>query len=158
MLPGTIEELDIIRKDCLRMSRKRALLSAAVSVFPIPFTDIATDVVLLKQIIPKISEKFGLSKEQLDEYNPQIAIFIYDVSKRLGTHMIGKYVTKELIIKIIKKLGIRLTTRQLAKYIPILGQAVSAGLSFEGMRYIISSHINECYMVAKTVIESKSSS
>jgi len=83
------------------MSTRRALLSAAASVVPIPFTDIATDVVLLKQIIPGISEKLGLSKKRIDEYNPQLAIFIYDAAKRLGTNMIGKYVTKELSVQIV---------------------------------------------------------
>ncbi|MCX5807819.1 MAG: hypothetical protein NTX36_00350 [Proteobacteria bacterium] len=143
----------MIRKECTRMSTKRALLSAAASVVPVPFTDIATDVVLLKQIIPRISEKFGLSKEQIDEYNPQLAIFIYDVAKRFGTNMIGKYVTKELIVQILKKMGVRLTTKQVMKYVPVLGQAISAGISFTAMRFIIRSHINECYKVARTVIE-----
>ncbi len=137
------------------MSSKRSLLSAAASVVPVPFTDIATDVVLLKQIIPTISEKFGLSKEQIDEYNPQLVIFIYDAAKRLGTNMIGKYVTKELIIQILKKMGLRITTKQVVKYVPVLGQVVSAGISYTAMRFIINSHINECYKVARTVIESK---
>ena len=137
------------------MSSKRSLLSAAASVVPVPFTDIATDVVLLKQIIPTISERFGLSKEQIDEYNPQLAIFIYDAAKRLGTNMVGKYVTKELIIQILKKMGLRITTKQVVKYVPVLGQVVSAGISYTAMRFIINSHINECYKVARTVIESK---
>ncbi len=137
------------------MSSKRSLLSAAASVVPVPFTDIATDVVLLKQIIPTISEKFGLSKEQIDEYNPQLVIFIYDAAKRLGTNMVGKYVTKELIIQILKKMGLRITTKQVVKYVPVLGQVVSAGISYTAMRFIINSHINECYKVARTVIESK---
>ncbi|MCX5814156.1 MAG: hypothetical protein NT178_16675 [Proteobacteria bacterium] len=137
------------------MSNKRALLSAAASAIPVPFTDIAIDVVLLKQIIPTISDKFGLSKEQINEYNPQLAIFIYDASKRLGANMIGKYVTKELVIQILKKIGVRLTAKQAAKYIPILGQVISAGIGFVGMKMIIRSHINECYSVVKTVIEAK---
>jgi uncharacterized protein (DUF697 family) len=145
MFPADIEELEKIRKECLRMSNKRALFSAAVSVVPVPFTDIAADVALLKQIIPKISAKFGLTKEQLDEYDPRMAILIYDVSKRLGTNMIGKYVTKELIIHILKKIGIRLTTKQVVKYVPIIGQVISAGISFAGMRLIIR--------VARTIME-----
>lgn len=153
MLPNSKEELDNIRKECLRMSNKRALLSAAASVIPVPFTDIATDVVLLKQIIPKISDKFGLSKEQIDEYSPQLAVFIYDAAKRLGANMIGKYITKELIIQILKKMGIRLTAKQVARYMPILGQAISAGISYGAMRLIIQSHINECCKVAETVIQ-----
>ncbi len=155
MLPNSIEELEKIKKECKRMSSKRSLLSAAASVVPVPFTDIATDVVLLKQIIPTISERFGLSKEQIDEYNPQLAIFIYDAAKRLGTNMVGKYVTKELIIQILKKMGLRITTKQVVKYVPVLGQVVSAGISYTAMRFIINSHINECYKVARTVIESK---
>jgi uncharacterized protein (DUF697 family) len=153
MLPADISELDSIKRDCTRMSNKRALLSAAASVIPVPFTDIATDVVLLKQLIPRINAKFGLSKEQIEEYNPQLAIFVYDVAKRFGTGMVGKYVTKKLIAQTLKKLGARLATGQVMKYVPVVGQIVSAGISFTAMKMIINKHINECYKVARTVIE-----
>jgi uncharacterized protein (DUF697 family) len=153
MLPATIDDLDGVRKECLRMARKRALLSAAASVVPVPFTDVAADVALLQQITPKISQKFGLSKEQIDEYNPQVAILIYDISKRLGTKMIGKYVTKELVIQALKKIGVRITAKSAARYVPLIGQAISAALGYAGMRYIIHSHINECYRVAQAVLE-----
>lgn len=146
--------MENIRKECLRMSNRRALLSAAASVIPVPFTDIATDVVLLRNIMPRITERFGLSKEQVDGYDPQLAIFIYDAAKKLGTNVIGKYLTKELIVQILKKMGIRrLTTNQVARYVPIIGQAVSAGLSYTAMRLIIRSHINECHRVARTVMQ-----
>jgi len=148
MFPCTIEELNAIKKECLSMSNKRALLSAAASVVPVPFTDIATDVVLLKQIIPSISEKFGLSKEQIDEYNPQLVISIYDVSKRLGMNMIGKYVTKDLIVQILKKMGVKLTAKQVMKYVPVLGQLVSAGISYTAMKIVIRRHIDECSLCA----------
>lgn len=145
--------MENIRKECLRMSNRRALLSAAASVIPIPFTDIATDVVLLRNIMPRITERFGLSKEQVDGYDPHLAIFIYDATKKLGANVIGKYLTKELIIQILRKMGIRrLTTNQVARYVPIIGQAVSAGLSYTAMRLIIRSHINECHRVARTVM------
>jgi hypothetical protein len=154
MFPGNTEELENIKKECLRMSNRRALLSAAASVVPIPLTDIATDVVLLRNIIPRITERFGLSKEQVDGYDPQLAIFIYDAAKKLGTNVIGKYLTKELIVQILRKIGIRrLTTNQVARYVPIIGQAVSAGLSYTAMKLIIRSHINECHRVARTVMQ-----
>ncbi len=155
MLPHNLEELEKIRRDCLRMSRRRAFLSAAASVVPVPFADIATDVVLLKQIIPGISTKFGLSKDQIDGYNPQAAIFIYDAAKRFGTKMIGKYVTKELILQVSKMVGARFTTKQVARYVPVIGQAISAGISFTAMRFIIHCHINECYKVAGAAMEAR---
>lgn len=154
MFPGNTEELENIKKECLRMSNRRALLSAAASVVPIPFTDIATDVVLLRSIIPRITERFGLSKEQVDGYDPQLAIFIYDAAKKVGSNVMGKYLTKELIVQILRKIGIRrLTTNQVARYVPIIGQAVSAALSYGAMKLIIRSHIHECYRVARTVMQ-----
>lgn len=155
MLPATIEELEDIKKECRRMSNKKSLLSAAASAVPVPLADIATDVVLLRQIIPRISERFGLSKEQIDEYNPQVAVFIYDIAKRLGAKMIGSYITKELIMQILKKAGIRLTAKQAARYVPVIGQAVSASISYAAMRVIIHSHINQCYKVVRAVIETE---
>ena len=155
MLPGNTQELENIRRECLRMSNKRALLSAVASAVPIPFTDIATDIVLLRQIIPRISDKFGLSREQIDEYGPELAVFIYDGAKRLGSNMIGRFITKELVMQVLKKLGVRMTTKQVAKYVPIIGQVVSAGISYAAMRLIIRSHINECCRVAETVIQKR---
>jgi uncharacterized protein (DUF697 family) len=153
MLPAHIAQLDSIKKDCTRMSNKRAFLSAAASVIPVPFTDIAADVVLLKQLIPRINAKFGLSKEQIDEYSPQLAILVYDAAKRVGTNMIGKYVTEKIIVRALKKMGTRLFAEQVMKYVPVLGQIVAAGISFTAMKMIINRHINECYKVAKTVME-----
>jgi hypothetical protein len=89
MLPATRRDLEAIKKACLRMSNRKALLSAAAAVIPIPFTDVATDVVLLGTIIPRITERFGLAKEQIDTYDPQVIILIYDAAKKLGINLIG---------------------------------------------------------------------
>lgn len=153
MLPVSTAELDRIRKECSRMSLKRAFLSAAVSVIPVPLTDIATDVAILKEAIPGISRKFGLSKEQIDEYDPRLAIFVYEISRKLGGKIVGRYITGEFAMELLKKLGIRLTAKQAAKYVPLAGQVVSAVISFAAMSLIIRRHINECYNVAKAVME-----
>lgn len=139
------------------MSNRRALLSAVASAVPIPFTDIATDIVLLRQIIPRISDKFGLSREQIDRYGPEMAIFVYDAAKRLGSNMIGRFITKELVVQILRKLGVRMTTKQVARYVPVIGQVISAGISYGAMRLIIRSHINECCRVAETVMQRRNS-
>ncbi len=38
------------------------------------------------------------------------------------------------------------------KYVPVIGQVVSAGVSYTAMRVIIRRHIDECYEVASTVV------
>ena len=50
-------------------------------------------------------------------------------------------------------MGIRIAARQVAKYVPILGQGISASISFGAMKIVTNSHINDCYEVAKELIE-----
>jgi uncharacterized protein (DUF697 family) len=140
------------------MSTRRAFLSAAVSVVPVPFSDVAVDMVLLRQVIPAISERFGLAKEQVDTYDPRVALLIYDGATRLGAHMVGRYLTKELLLKILAKVGIRMTAGQAARYVPLAGQALAVGISFSAMKLIINSHINHCYRIARDVMAFRSSS
>ena len=107
---------------------------------------------LLRQVIPAISERFGLSKEQIDAYDPKIAILIYESAKQLGAHMVGRYITKELLLKVIKTMGIRLTARQVARFVPFAGQIFAIGISFSAMKLIINNHINHCYDLARVVL------
>lgn len=39
--------------------------------------------------------------------------------------------------------------KQVTKYVPFVGQAVSAGISFGAMKYLGNAHIEECYAVCK---------
>lgn len=152
MLPMIPQDLESIRRECRRMATRRALISATATVVPIPFTDIATDIMLLRQVIPAISERFGLSKEQIDAYDPKIAILIYESAKQLGAHMVGRYITKELLLKVIKTMGIRLTARQVTRFVPFAGQIFAVGISFSAMKLIINNHINHCYDLARVVL------
>ncbi len=148
------EELERIRRECLKMSNKRALISAAASILPVPFTDVATDIMVLRDVIPKITQKFGLAKDQIDRYDPQLSIIIYQVATEIGSKIIGRLLTRDVIINLLKKMGIKkLTTKQIAKYMPLVGQAVSAGISYAGMTLVIRRHINECHRIAWMVIE-----
>lgn len=153
MIPQTLEELDSIATECKKMTTKAALLSAAGGAIPAPGVDVATDIVILLKLIPKISRKFGLSKEQIDEYDDEFKILIFDLLKKGGAKFVGRYITKELIKAILKRMGIRIAARQVAKYVPILGQGISASISFGAMKIVTNSHINDCYEVAKNLIE-----
>ena len=154
MLTYTREGLELIRQECIKMSGKRALISAAASILPVPFTDIATDIMVLRNIVPKITHKFGLTKEQIDGYDPQLSIIIYEAAREVGSKIIGRYLTRDLVIHLLKKIGIKsLTTKQATKYVPLIGQVVSAGISYGGMMLVIRHHINECHKVAWMVNE-----
>jgi uncharacterized protein (DUF697 family) len=157
MIPQTVAELEAVANDCRKITTKAALLSAGGGAIPAPGVDIAADIAILLKLIPKISREFGLSKEQIDEYDDEFRILIFDLLKKGGAKFAGRYITKELIIAILKRMGIRVSAKQVAKYIPILGQLVSASISFGAMKIVANSHINDCYEIAKEIIEKNKS-
>jgi uncharacterized protein (DUF697 family) len=155
MLPNTIEELEAIREECKSMVTTRASISAGAAVVPIPGADIGTDVTLLLEMIPTINRKFGLSHEQIDNLDPQIKKLIFVAITSIGSELVGRMITKQLIMQVLKKVGVRVATKSVAKFIPFLGSALAASISFGAMKLVGNSHVDDCYEVAKKAIEAK---
>lgn len=153
MLPRTLNELNELRDQCKSMVTMRAGLSAGAAVVPIPGTDIGADVALLIEMIPAINRKFGLTPEQIDDLDPQVKKVILVAITSIGSELIGKMVTKQLIMQVLKRVGIRVATKSVAKFIPILGQALAASISFGAMKMVGNSHVDDCYEVAKRAIQ-----
>jgi hypothetical protein len=61
---------------------------------------------------------------------------------------VGKVVTRELVLRMVQLVGVRLSTQQAAKFVPIAGQAVSALLTYTALRYVCEQHIRQCLAVA----------
>ena len=74
----------------------------------------------------------------------------------IGSELIGKLVTKQLVLQVLKRVGIRVATKSVAKYVPILGQALAASISFGAMKVVGNSHVDDCYEVAKRVMSTAS--
>ena len=152
MLSKTIEELEILRDQCKSMVTTRAGISAGSAVIPIPGVDIGADIALLLEMIPTINRKFGLTPDEIDDLDPQTKKIILVAITSVGSEMIGKLITKQLIIQILKRIGIRVATKSIVKYIPILGSALAASISFGAMKLVGNSHVDDCYEVAKKAI------
>lgn len=155
MLPKNEQELDKIRKECRSMVDNSSLISGGAALIPVPGLDIAGDVGLLLDLLPKINRSFGLSPEQIDGLDPQRKMYIANLIAALGTQLVGQVLTKQLIMQVLKSVGIRMTAKQVVKYIPFVGQATAAGLSFAAMQYVGNNHIDDCYKVVKKIIEDK---
>lgn len=155
MIPRTIEELDRIRDECKSMVNKRATSSAAIAIVPVPGADVVADVAIMLELLPAINRKFGLSQEQIEKLDSAIKAKILVIITSIGSQLIGKVITKELVVLLLRKVGVRVAIKQVAKFIPFVGQAVSAGISFAAMKYLGNSHIDECYSVCKRVNDMK---
>ena len=148
-VPSTPAQIEAAAKHCRRLVTKRAMLAAGVAMVPLPGVDLVTDVGVLVRLLPQINEAFGLTPEQIERLAPDRRVVVYKVLSTGSGMLVGKLVTRELVIKLLKVIGVRLTTQQVAKYVPIAGQAVSAALTFGALKYVCELHIRQCMEVAR---------
>ena len=153
MLAKNISELEETRKECKQMVVKRAVVSGAANLVPIPGLDVAADVGLLMQLLPAINNKFGLSPEQIEKLDPHTRALVYGLVVNTGTQLAGKLITKQLILTILKRIGIRVGARQVAKFIPIIGQGTALAISVVAMKTIGDMHVDECYNLVQQAIK-----
>ena len=142
-------DLDHITRRCRKLVNQRALMAAGVAMVPIPGLDWLTDLGVLLQVMPQINAAFGLSPEQIERLAPDRRVVVYKAISAGGGMLVGKVVTQELLIKVLKMVGMRLSAQQAAKYVPLAGQAVSAALTYSALRYVCNQHIRQCAAVAR---------
>jgi hypothetical protein len=139
--------------DAVRRARKllnrRALVGAAASAVPLPGLDWAVDAALLSRLIPAINAEFGLTPAQLDQLPAHKREQVQKAVAMVGSVLVGKFVTRDLVIRMAQAAGKRLTTRQAARYVPIAGQAVAALMGYAALRYLGEEHIKDCVRVAQ---------
>ena len=130
------------------MVARKALLSAGAAVIPIPGLDIAADVALLMRLIDQINQRFGLTEAQIEALSPSKRALAFKAIQLVGSSLIGSAITRELVIRMLGKVGVRVATKQFAKYVPLAGQALSAALAYSAMRFVCNQHIADCVRVA----------
>ena len=122
-------DLDKVRKECQDMVKARAKISAGVAIIPLPFLDVAIDVVMLSQLFPKN---------------------IMESITAIG----GLIATRGVVNQTVKGFGTRLIGKQIAKYIPLGGQIFAGTLGYIIFKKIADEHINTCYDIAKKAQQS----
>ena len=128
---------------------RRALVAAAASTVPVPGLDWAVDAALLSRLLPRISAEFGLSPAQIDALDPTQRERVQKAVALVGSVLIGKLITRELVMRASQTVGLRLTTRQAAKYVPLAGQAVAATIGYATLRYLGEQHLRDCVRVVQ---------
>ena len=132
-----------------KLLNKRAMVAAAASAMPVPGLDWAVDAAMLSKLIPEINKEFGLTPRQLDRLDPKKRDQVQKAVTLVGSVLIGKLISRELVIQAATKIGMRLTTKQLAKYVPFAGQIVSAAVGYAAIRYLGEAHMKDCIRVAR---------
>ncbi|MBG6072820.1 uncharacterized protein (DUF697 family) [Polaromonas sp. CG_9.7] len=132
-----------------KLLHKRAMFAAVASAVPVPGLDWAVDAALLSKLIPAINKEFGLAPEQIDQLDPEKREQVQKAVAMVGSVLVGKFISRDLIIKAGTKIGTRMATKQLAKYIPLAGQLVAASVGYAAIRYFGEEHMKDCIRVAQ---------
>lgn len=132
-----------------KLLHRRALAGAAAGTVPLPGLEWLVDAALLSRLIPAINAEFGLSPEQIAGLPDRKREQVEQAIGVVGSLVIGKFITRDLVIRAAGALGKRLTMRQAAKYVPLAGQVVSALIGYTAIRYLGEEHIRDCVRVCK---------
>ena len=143
--PALVERVRL----CRRMLNRRALTGAAVSAVPLPGLDFAFDAALLSRLLPEINSQFGLTPDQLARLPRHQHDQVQKAISVVGSVVIGKVVTRELVLRVARTVGVRMTGRQAAKYVPFAGQAVAALMGYAALRYLGEEHLKDCVRVVR---------
>lgn len=144
-------DLETIREECRQLVRRRALLSAGAAVVPVPFLDVVVDARILLELLPEISHRFGLDPEGMARLDTAHKATAWRTIRQRGSRLIGIVITRQIVRKSFLGFAGRYAARQVAKFVPLGGQLVAAGLGYFVMRKMAYRHIDDCYAVAEAV-------
>ena len=153
LIPATRRDIVQLASECRRLVTRRALISAGASIVPLPGVDVAVDITVLLKMIEQINQRFGLTPEQIEQLAPHRRLFAYKAVMAVGSALVGRIVTREVVIKVLKTVGVRLSAKQAAKYVPFAGQAVAASPSFTALKALGDRHVDDCVRVAETLLD-----
>jgi uncharacterized protein (DUF697 family) len=151
LLPTAPADIDAVRTQCQALVRKRAALSAGVAAVPLPGIDVVADLTSFASMVEAINQAFGLTPAQIERLQPRMRIATYEAVGTLGGMLVGKLVTKELVLKVLQKMGTRLAAKSVAKVVPLAGQIASAAIGFALFRKMGYQHVEACVRVAQEV-------
>jgi len=152
-----LKDISRVAKECRAMVTTRAWASAGASIVPIPGADVAADIGMLMQLLPAITNRFSLDESDLNGLPSETKAVVAKALADVATKFIGKTLTEEVVVSMLKRFSTRLATIEVAKFIPVLGSAAAATISFTMMKLIGNQHINECEKAITAIIKYRDS-
>jgi hypothetical protein len=149
----TLEELEFIREEVSNYINKISAGSGITNAIPLPGVGDGYDVLMMIKAMRKIARKYGLDEDQIATYPEEIQLAIYELGKKSSTKLIGKKLTEEAVKIVLKKFGKKVVTRNIIKYIPVIGQIASGVISAGLMKIMLEKYHDDAYRTAKRIVE-----
>jgi uncharacterized protein (DUF697 family) len=152
---NTEKEVAHVREKCRSLVRRRAAIAAGVGAIPIPGVEVMSDVSLFALMVDDINKSFGLTEAQIGRMQPKFRTMAYAAAASAGGALVGKLITKDLVIGLLKRSGLKLAARSAGKIVPIAGQIASAAIGFAVFRQMGYQHVEACAKVAQELLKAK---
>ncbi|MCG2585765.1 hypothetical protein [Massilia sp. TS11] len=153
VLPGSKKDIERLRADCRRLVRRRAAIAAGLGAVPIPGVDVLSDVSLFALMVEDINQAFGLTPGQIDRLHPRYRTLAYEAAAGIGGMMVGKLVTREMVLALLRRTGMAGLGRYAGKFVPLAGQVAAAAIGFAVFRKMGYQHVDACAAVAQDVLD-----
>jgi uncharacterized protein (DUF697 family) len=151
LMPASQAQIARARDRCRKLVRQRAAISAGVAAVPLPGVDMLSDLATFALMVEEINKAFGLTPDQIERLQPRMRIIAYEAAAAIGGMLVGKIVTRELVLQLFKKTGIKLAAKSVAKFVPLAGQVASAAIGFALFSKMGYQHVEACVKVAEEV-------
>jgi GTP-binding protein EngB required for normal cell division/uncharacterized protein (DUF697 family) len=129
---------------------------AAVNGFnPIPGADIVADVAILVKMNQWILRCYKLDEEHLRKELGKSSLSSAQLT--LINRLIS-YGTREFVLSLLKRQATRMTGKELAKWVPVVGQMASAGLGFALTRWMGHDLVDQCEDATRSLLQGQKKS
>ena len=137
------EDLKRKREVCMSNLDWYAYSAAANGVNPIPGLDAGLDITIILSMFARVRNVFDLEEQCLVKYQLLLPLGrkVFDVATREG------------VMILLKNLGKKYVAKGVYKYIPLIGQVVSAVAGYKMVYAIGESYIQDCYELADAILE-----
>lgn len=133
-----------------------AVASAANALNPVPGADVAVDVGVLLNMCNQIKSTYGLSDKQLtfvEQSNPNLMRSPeFMAMKQSIAKWVAQYAVAEGILALLKSMGARVAVKNIAKFLPFIGQAISAGIGYKMTTSFGEKYLEEAESYAENIL------
>jgi predicted GTPase len=148
-------------QDALKQKRKVAqerippyagLAAANGSLNPVPGLDLAADVSLLLKLGDEIASIYGLTRSQFDYIKRLLGPKALPTLIAKIAQFSTRYLAKEGLIGLLKRLATREASRQSTRWIPLAGPLIAAGIGWQSTFMLGEQLVDEAEALAGEIL------
>jgi len=137
------------KKAALELVADSAMYSAFNGLNPVPGVDAAFDLGIVMKMTKDIRDIFDLEDQStIEKYGPMLGS-----AGKAALEKVFEFTSKEALIKAVEEMAKKYIGKYITKYIPIMGQVVTCGLSYIMIDQLGKMYVDNCFEVAKGILE-----